>query len=102
LYEQENLGSFGIFFFLKNLIKLKKIPKRGGFLPPKPLPEYALVASSKQKKLLNHFEVPKHSINKNKWNFFNGISKFKIHKNFENIFNLKKIQLLFAANGPRV
>jgi len=52
------------------------------------------VASSNQKKSMNYvFEVPKHSINKNKWNFFNGIFKFKkfiSQKFFENILNLKK------------
>jgi len=55
------------------------------------------VASCNQKKSLNHvFEVPKHSINMDKWNFFNGIFKFKnfiIRITFENILNLKKIKV---------
>jgi len=46
------------------------------------------VASCYQKKSMNHvFEVPKHSINKNKWNFFNGIFKFK---KFRKYFEFKK------------
>jgi len=52
---------------------------------------------------MNHvFEVPKHPINKNKWNFFNGIFKFKkfiSQKIFEEISKIFTVHKKITVHG---
>jgi len=61
------------FFKLKMTVKLKIL-----YLILLNIGKACKVASCNQKKSLNHvFEVPKHSINKNKWNFLTVFSNSK-------------------------